>query len=107
MQQADHPWTRTTGFGAELPMVQAPQSDKNCPIPAFRIARRDRLIWVVSCRSQFSRPVMRVLKERTFAHTTPHPIGAHRLSITQSNLRDWFFRPPVIPRADLTGYRLD
>src|SRR5437899_937562 len=54
-----------------------------------------------------SRSVMRVLKERTFAHTTPHPIGAHRLSITQSNLRDWFFRPPVIPRADLTGYRLD
>jgi hypothetical protein len=38
---------------------------------------------VMSCRSQFSRPVMRALQERTFAHTTPHPIGARQPSITQ------------------------
>ena len=62
---------------------------------------------VLSCRSQFSRPVMRVLKERTFAHTMPHPNGAHRPSITQSKAARSVFRPPVVPRADLTGYFLD
>jgi hypothetical protein len=36
------------------------------PIPAVRNTRRDRLSWVESRRSRFARPMMPMLKKRSF-----------------------------------------
>ena len=43
-------------FGASSMLAYVWAVGGLCPIPVVRIARRDRLSWVVTCRSEFTRP---------------------------------------------------